>query len=82
MTSTGAALSILNLPSAEARDMSNGANNFYTSDRVTAQKVAFKNQYQMTVVGNVFTPSGLDQNTTTPAIIVGASDGRGEGAER
>lgn len=51
--------------------MSNGANNFYASDRVTAQKVAFKNQYQMTVAGNLFTPNGLDRNTTTPAIVVG-----------
>jgi len=27
--------------------MSNGADNFYTSDEVTVQKVNFKNQYQM-----------------------------------
>jgi hypothetical protein len=35
--------------------MSNGANNFYKSDKVTVQKVTFKNQYQMYVAGNLFT---------------------------
>lgn len=29
--------------------MSNGANNFYTSDKVNLQKVAFRNQYEMSV---------------------------------
>jgi hypothetical protein len=33
--------------SARAQDMSNGADNFYKSDKVTAQKVTFKNQYVM-----------------------------------
>ena len=33
---------------AFAEDMSNGADNFYKSDKVTASKVTFKNQYQMT----------------------------------
>jgi fermentation-respiration switch protein FrsA (DUF1100 family) len=47
------------------------AANFYTSDKVTMQKVGFKNQYNMKVVGNLFTPKGLNQNTKTPAIIVG-----------
>ena len=32
--------------SAMAADMSNGADNFYKSDKVTAQKVTFKNQYK------------------------------------
>lgn len=32
--------------------MSNGADNFYKSDTVTMQKVAFKNQFQMKVAGN------------------------------
>jgi uncharacterized protein len=54
-----------------AADMSNGANNFYKSDKVTMQKVAFKNQYNMNVVGNLFIPKGLNQNTKNPAIIVG-----------
>ena len=49
--------------------MSNGANNFYTSDRVTAQKVAFKNQYQMNVAGNLIVPKGFDRNSMAPAIV-------------
>jgi len=56
---------------ASAADMSNGADNFYKSDKVTMQKVAFKNQYNMNVVGNLFIPKGLNQNTKNPAIIVG-----------
>jgi fermentation-respiration switch protein FrsA (DUF1100 family) len=63
--------SALNIPFAKAQDMANGADNFYTSDRVTAQKVTFKNQYQMNVAGNLFTPDNLDRNAKNPAIIVG-----------
>jgi fermentation-respiration switch protein FrsA (DUF1100 family) len=62
---------ILNIPFAKAQDMSNGADNFYTSDSVTMQKVTFKNQYHMNVAGNLFTPNRLDRNTTNPAIVVG-----------
>lgn len=57
--------------SAMAADMSNGADNFYKSDKVTAQKVAFKNQYNMTVAGNLFIPKNLNQNSKSPAIVVG-----------
>jgi fermentation-respiration switch protein FrsA (DUF1100 family) len=65
-------LAILTAPlSAMAADMSNGADNFYKSDKVTAQKVTFKNQYKMTVVGNLFIPKNLNKNTKNPAIIVG-----------
>ncbi len=56
---------------AVAADMSNGADNFYQSDKVTAQKVTFKNQYHMTVAGNLFVPKNLDRRTKNPAIIVG-----------
>jgi fermentation-respiration switch protein FrsA (DUF1100 family) len=63
--------SVLNLPFAKAQDMSNGAANFYTSDKVTVRKVTFKNQYQMNVAGNLFTPKNLDRNAKTPAIVVG-----------
>lgn len=56
---------------ASAADMSNGAANFYKSDKVTTQKVAFKNQYNMNVSGNLFIPKGLKQNAKHPAIIVG-----------
>ncbi|MBD2108716.1 alpha/beta hydrolase [Nodosilinea sp. FACHB-13] len=48
-----------------------GADNFYQSDQVTMQKVTFKNQYNMQVVGNLFIPKDLDQNTNHPAIVVG-----------
>ena len=51
--------------------MSNGADNFYTSDKVTVQKVNFKNQYQMNVSGNLFIPKNLDVKTRAPAIVVG-----------
>lgn len=51
--------------------MSHGADNFYTSDKVTVQKVNFKNQYQMNVSGNLFTPKNLDASTKSPAIVVG-----------
>lgn len=52
-------------------DMSNGADNFYTSDKVTVQKVTFKNQYQMNVAGNLFLPKNLDRAAKNPAIVVG-----------
>lgn len=51
--------------------MSNGADNFYKSDKVTATKVTFKNQYQMDIVGNLFIPKGVDPKVRSPAIIVG-----------
>ncbi|HOY66422.1 MAG TPA: alpha/beta hydrolase [Candidatus Ozemobacteraceae bacterium] len=63
-------LSILGVP-ALAQDMANGANNFYKSERVTLQKVSFKNQYQMKVVGNLFVPKDAGENAKSPAIIVG-----------
>ncbi|WP_455268844.1 alpha/beta hydrolase [Rahnella aceris] len=56
---------------ATGADMSNGADNFYQSDRVTRQKVTFKNQYQMKVVGNLFIPKGMKQNVQHPAIVIG-----------
>src|SRR6476659_10768239 len=56
---------------AMAADMSNGADNFYQSNKVTVQKVSFKNQYQMKVAGNLYLPKDLNSNTKNPAIIVG-----------
>lgn len=56
---------------AYAADMSNGADNFYKSDKVTMQKVTFKNQYKMEVVGNLFLPQNMDTNQKYTAIIVG-----------
>jgi fermentation-respiration switch protein FrsA (DUF1100 family) len=52
-------------------DMSNGADNFYRSDKVTLQTVSFDNQYRMQVAGNLFVPNGFDRNVRHPAIIVG-----------
>ena len=63
--------SLVNVPSAEAQDMPNAANNFYTSDKVDLQKVTFQNQYKMKVVGKLFTPKSLDHNARTPALVVG-----------
>lgn len=59
-----------NIP-AMAQDMSNGAANFHTSDKVIVQKVTFRNQYQMKVTGNLFIPMKLDRHAKNPAIIVG-----------
>ena len=67
----GLVLSTSNSDVASAADMSNGADNFYQSDKVTMQKVTFKNQYKMDVVGNLFIPQGLNQTAQNPAIIVG-----------
>ncbi len=57
--------------SSMGADMSHGANNFYTSNQVTVQKVTFNNQYGMQVAGNLFTPNGLDRKAKHAAIIVG-----------
>src|SRR4051794_2379214 len=59
------------LAPAKAQDMSNGADNFYTSDRVTVQKVTFKNKLNMNVVGNLFVPKNLEPNVKAAAIVVG-----------
>ena len=63
-------MSIISTP-ALAQDMSNGADNFYKSKEATMQKVTFKNQYNMKVVGNLLIPTDLNKNTKYPAIIVG-----------
>jgi uncharacterized protein len=52
-------------------DTSRGADNFFTSDRVTVQEVTFKNQYQMNVTGNLFVPNDLDRNAKHAAMVVG-----------
>jgi fermentation-respiration switch protein FrsA (DUF1100 family) len=52
-------------------DMSNDANNFYTSNQVIVEKVTFKNQYQMHLKGNLFVPKNLDHNAKHAAIVVG-----------
>lgn len=52
-------------------DLSNGADNFYKSDKLNVEKVKFENLYNMKVVGDLFTPKNMDKNTKYPAIIVG-----------
>jgi fermentation-respiration switch protein FrsA (DUF1100 family) len=52
-------------------DMSDGADNFYKSEKVTMQKVSFKNQYRMNTVGNLFVPKELKPGSKSAAIIVG-----------
>jgi hypothetical protein len=75
LTGAGAAAvglaSFLNIPVAEARAMIEGADNFYKSERVKVEKVAFDNQYKMRIVGDLFTPKTLDRNSRHPAIVVG-----------
>jgi uncharacterized protein len=60
-----------NPPPKGAHNMPNGADNFYKTDKVTVQKVSFKNQYQMTVAGNLFLPKDLNRHAKHPAIVVG-----------
>ncbi|KPW46477.1 Dienelactone hydrolase [Pseudomonas syringae pv. antirrhini] len=60
---------------AMGQDMSHGADNFYKSDKVTVEKVTFKNQYQMDIVANLFVPKGLDRSKKYPAVIVGHPNG-------
>jgi fermentation-respiration switch protein FrsA (DUF1100 family) len=68
---TIAAMSTFDITVAKAQDMSNGAANFYTSDKVTFHKVTFKTQYQTNVAGNLYLPKDLDRTVKSPAIIVG-----------
>ena len=61
----------LGASTAIGADMSNGANNFYKSEKVTTQAVSFNNQYRMKVSGNLFVPRDFSKGTKYPAIIVG-----------
>src|SRR3954452_6435888 len=56
---------------ARAQGMTNGADNFYKSDKVTVQKVAFKDQYQMKVAGNLYVPKDSGRDAKHAAIVVG-----------
>lgn len=62
---------LLSSITALGADMSNGADNFFKSDKVTMEKVSFNNQYQMRVVGNLFIPKNVGKSARSPAIIVG-----------
>jgi fermentation-respiration switch protein FrsA (DUF1100 family) len=48
-----------------------GTGEFAGNDKVTVQRVSFKNQYQMEVVGNLFMVKGIDLNQQHAAIVVG-----------
>lgn len=62
---------LLSSVTALGADMSNGADNFFKSDKVTMEKVSFMNQYQMKVAGNLFIPKSVGTTARSPAIIVG-----------
>jgi fermentation-respiration switch protein FrsA (DUF1100 family) len=69
-------MSIINTPAlaqvpTQKSAVVEGADNFYKSDKVTMQKVTFKNQYNLRVAGNLFLPKALNQNAKHPAIVVG-----------
>ncbi|WP_436868880.1 alpha/beta hydrolase [Acinetobacter courvalinii] len=66
-----ATVGLFSTTSTMAADMSNGANNFYQSNQVTIQKVTFKNQYNMNIVGNLVIPKNLKKNTKAAAIVIG-----------
>lgn len=66
-----ATIGLFSSTSVMAADMPKDADNFYQSSQVTIQKVTFKNQYNMNVVGNLVIPKNLNKNTKAPAIIVG-----------
>ncbi|RLZ08090.1 alpha/beta hydrolase [Acinetobacter sp. 2JN-4] len=66
-----ATVGLFSTTSTIAADMSNGANNFYQSSQITIQKVTFKNQYNMNIVGNLVIPKNLKKNSKAPAIVVG-----------
>lgn len=56
---------------AMAQDLSNGADNFYVSDRVDLKKVTFKTQFRTSVAGNLYLPKSLDRAATHPALVIG-----------
>lgn len=77
MKLTGAGLAAfgtlsLGIPTfAKAQDMTGGQNNFYTSDRVTLQKVTFPSQFGLKVAGNLFIPNDIERDARHPALVVG-----------
>lgn len=55
----------------QASGQPTGADNFYESDRVIAEKVTFTNQYNLKVAGNLFVPKSTGKNVRWPAIVIG-----------
>lgn len=74
-----AALSVLSVAGGSAlaadaqgtANMPKDADNFYQSDKVTLQKVRFKNSFNLQIVGNLVQPKHRARNGKAPAIIVG-----------
>lgn len=56
---------------SKGAEMVEGADNFYKSDKITMQKVHFKNQYNLNMTGNLYIPKTLFDGAKLPAIIVG-----------
>lgn len=73
LSMAAAVIGIMSAAQAVAQEINIPADaaNFYQSNKVTMQSVAFPNQYKMTIAGNLFLPKGTDQNTKHAAIIVG-----------
>lgn len=65
------ATTAMTAPATENNIMGNNYQNFYKSESVTPQKVSFKNQYNLSVVGNLYLPKDMDASKTYPAIVVG-----------
>lgn len=56
---------------AKAQDMSNGADNFYSSHKVATEKVHFQTQFKTNIAANLYRPKSLDRDVKAPAIVVG-----------
>lgn len=69
LSAVGGSAFAADTPAAPGRP--GGADNFYKSDKVTVQKVTFRNQYRMNVAANLFIPKTLDRKKRNPAIVVG-----------
>lgn len=52
-------------------DLSDGADNFYTSDAVTRDEVSFPTLYGTKVAGNLFLPKDRAADAALPALVVG-----------
>ena len=58
-------------PEALAHRNAIGADNFYKSEKVTTQKVTFKNIYDMNVAGTLILPKNMKQGNKLAAVVVG-----------
>lgn len=63
-----------NLPGPDsglpAGDTSRGADNFFISDQVTAERVAFRNQFGQRLSANLFLPKTTNRSDRSPALVV------------